>query len=181
MFTGDLVTLGVVQREYLPSYVKWLNDWELRRLLAPNLPHPYTMEDEEGWFNRLRDERDSRVFAVLTNAEGRLLGNCSLHRIDWTNRHAMFGIFIGDKNDRRKGYGRDATRVLLRYAFEEAGLNRIELEVFSFNTSAIRLYEKVGFRMEGTRRQALFREGAWHDEHIMAILRDDWIALYRPS
>ena len=181
MFTGDLVTLGVIQREYLPSYVKWLNDWELRRLLAPQLPHPFTMEDEESWFSSLRNDRDARVFAILTRAEGRLLGNCGLHRIDWTNRDALFGIFIGDKNDRGKGYGTDATRALLRYAFEEAGLRRIELEVFSFNTSAIRLYEKIGFRMEGTRRQALFREGAWHDEHIMAILRDDWIALYRTS
>ena len=160
MFTGNLVTLGVIQREYLPRYVEWLNNWELRRLLAPQLPHPYTMEDEEGWFNRLRDDRDSRVSAVLTRAEGRLLGNCGLHRIDWTNRHALFGIFIGDKNDRGKGYGTDATRALLRYAFEEVGLHRIELEVFSFNSLAIRLYEKVGSLATLQERERLAREAA---------------------
>jgi RimJ/RimL family protein N-acetyltransferase len=179
MFTGELVTLGPIQRDYLPRYVEWLNDWQVRRCLAPNLPHPYTLEDEEGWFNHQRQEQDARLFAILTRGEGRLLGNCGLHQIDWTNRHATLGIFIGDKNYWGKGYGTDTTQALLRYAFEEANLHRIELEVFAFNTRATRMYDKVGFRVEGTRKQALFREGAWHDEHIMAILRDEWTALYR--
>lgn len=181
MFTGELVTLGAIQREYLPRYVEWLNDWEVRHFLAPTLLYPYTMQDEEGWFNRQREEQDARHFAILTRAEGRLLGNCGLHQIDWTNRHCIFGIFIGDKNDWGKGYGADATRTLLQYAFDEANLHRIELEVFDFNARAIQMYEKVGFRHEGTRKQALFRQGAWHDEHIMAILRDEWAALYRKS
>jgi RimJ/RimL family protein N-acetyltransferase len=178
MFTGELVTLGPIQRDHLPRFVEWLNDWELRRFLAPIVPHPYTLEDEEEWFNRQRQEQNARRFAILTRAEGRLLGNCGLHQLDWMNRHAMFGIFIGDKDYWGKGYGADATRALLRYAFEEANLHRIALEVFAFNSRAIRMYEKVGFRMEGTRKQVLFREGAWHDEHIMAILRDEWAALY---
>jgi len=181
MFTGELVILGPVQRDYLPRYVEWLNDWELRRFLAPILPHPYTLEDEEGWFNRQREEQNARRFAILTCAEGRLLGDCGLHQLDWTNRHAIFGIFIGDKDYWGKGYGTDATRALLRYAFEEANLHRIELEVFAFNSRAIRMYEKVGFRVEGTRKRALFRESTWHDEHIMAILRDEWAALYGKS
>lgn len=181
MFTGELVTLGPIQRDYLPRYVEWLNDWQVRRFLAPTLPHPLTMEDEEAWFNRQREDGDARHFAILTLGEGRLIGNCGLHSIDWTNRHAVFGIFIGDKDYWGKGYGTDATRALLRFAFEEAGLHRIELEVFAFNQRAIRMYEKVGFRIEGTRKQALYREGAWHDEHIMAILRDEWAAPCRKS
>jgi RimJ/RimL family protein N-acetyltransferase len=181
MFTGELVTLGAIERDYLPRYVEWLNDWEVRRFLAPTLPHPLTMQDEEEWFNHQRTNQDSRIFAILTQGEGKLIGNCGLHSIDWVNRHAIFGIFIGDKNYWGKGYGTDATRTLLQYAFDEAALHRIELGVFSFNQRAMRVYEKVGFRLEGIRKQALFREGAWHDEHIMAILRDEWSALYRQS
>jgi RimJ/RimL family protein N-acetyltransferase len=179
MFTGELVTLSAVERDYLPRYVEWLNDWEVRRCLAPTLPHPLTMQDEEEWFNHQRADQDSRLFAILTRGESKLIGNCGLHGIDWINRHAIFGIFIGDKNYWDKGYGTDATHTLLRYAFEEAALHRIELEVFSFNRRAIRAYEKAGFRLEGTRKQALFREGAWHDEHIMAILHEEWAALYQ--
>jgi RimJ/RimL family protein N-acetyltransferase len=177
MFTGELVRLGPIERDYLPRYAEWLNDWEVRRFLAPNLPQPLTIQDEEDWFNRQRNDQDSRHFSILTLAQGQLVGNCGLHQIDWSNRHAIFGIFIGDKNYWGKGLGTDATRTLLRYGFEEAGLQRIELEVFSFNPRGIRVYEKCGFKLEGIRRQALFREGAWHDEHIMAILRDEWLAL----
>ncbi len=177
MYTGELVTLGAVQREYLSQYVEWLNDWEIRRFLSPTLAHPYTMEDEEDWFHQQRNDQTARHFALLTRAENRLIGNCGLHGIDWVNRHATFGIFIGDKNYWNRGYGTDATRALLRYAFEEGGLHRIELEVFSFNPRAIRAYEKAGFRLEGVRKQALYRGGEWHDEHIMAILSDEWKAL----
>ena len=179
MFNGELIILGPIQRDYLPHYVEWLNDWEVRKFLAASLPQPLTLQDEEDWFNRHRGDKDSLVFAILANGEGRLIGNCGLDQIDWTNRHAVFGIFIGDKNYWGKGYGTDATRTVLRYAFEEAGFHRIELVVFDFNPRAIRVYEKVGFRLEGTRRQALYREGAWHDEHIMAILREEWDALNR--
>jgi RimJ/RimL family protein N-acetyltransferase len=177
MFTGELVTLGPIEHDYVPRYVEWLNDWAVRRFLAPNLPHPYTLQDEEEWFNRQRNERDARHFALLTRAEGKLIGNCGLHQIDWTNRNAIFGIFIGDRNYWDKGYGTDATRTLLRYAFEEAGLHRLELEVFDFNPRAIRTYEKCGFKLEGIRQQALYREGAWHAGHIMAILADEWKVL----
>ena len=179
MFNGELVILGPIQHGYLPHYVEWLNDWEVRSFLATTLPHPLTLQDEEDWFNHQRGDKDSQVFAILTCGEGRLIGNCGLHQIDWTNRHAIFGIFIGDKNYWGRGYGTDATCTLLRFAFEEANLHRIELEVFAFNPRAIRSYEKCGFKLEGVRKQALFREGAWREEHIMAILRDEWADLNR--
>ncbi len=174
MFSGELVTLGAIEREYLPRYVEWLNDCDIRRNLAVSLPYPYTVESEEEWFNHQRHDDSSRTFAILTRAENRLIGNCGLNKIDWTNRSALFGIFIGDKDYHNRGYGTDATRALLRYAFEEGGLHRVELTVFAFNPRAIRAYEKAGFSLEGRRRQALFREGQWHDELIMAILEDDW-------
>ena len=179
MFIGELVTLGPIQREYLPRYVEWLNDWEIRRFLAPTLAQPYTIEDEEEWFNHQRQAKNDRLFAILTREQGLLIGNCGLHQIDWTNHNAILGIFIGDKNYWSKGYGTDATRTLLRFAFGEANLHRVELEVFAFNPRAIRAYEKCGFQLEGVRKQALFRQGAWHDEHIMAILQEEWIALNR--
>jgi RimJ/RimL family protein N-acetyltransferase len=178
MFMGELVRLGPIERDYLPHYVEWLNDWEVRRFLAPTLPHPLTIQDEDDWFNHQRDDQHSRMFAILTRSEGRVIGNCGLHQIDWTNRTATLGIFIGDRNYWGKGFGSDATRTLLRYAFEEANLHRIELEVFAFNPRAMRVYDKCGFKLEGTRKQVLFREGEWHDEHILAILRDEWLALH---
>jgi RimJ/RimL family protein N-acetyltransferase len=88
----------------------------------------------------------------------------------------VFGIFIGDKNYWSKGYGTDATKTLLRFAFEELGLNLVELEVYDFNPRAMRCYEKAGFRRVGAHRQGLYRHGKFHDEYLMSILREEWDA-----
>ncbi len=174
MFRGEKIQLAAVQREYLPQYVKWLNDWETARFLRPGIPAPLNLEEETAWFENLAKSKDNVVFAILTLAEHKLIGNCGLHRIDLKNRSAVLGIFIGDKDYWGKGYGTDATRTLLRFAFEELALNRVELEVYDYNPRAMRAYEKAGFRREGTRRQALYREGAFHDIHLLAILREEW-------
>ncbi len=175
MFRGEKIQLGAVQREYLPKYVEWLNDWEVARFLNPGVAAPFNLEDETAWFENRNKSKDNYVFAILT-LEGKLIGNCGLHRVDLKNRSAVFGIFIGDKEYWGKGYGTDATRTLLRFAFAELGLNRIELEVYAFNPRAIRAYEKAGFRRDGVHRQGLYREGKFHDEYIMCILREEWQA-----
>lgn len=176
MWLGEKIILGPVQREYLPKYVEWLNDWEVSRFLMPGIPMPLNIENETQWFESLGKDKDNIVFAILTRADRQLIGNCGLHRIDWKNRSAIFGIFIGDKNYWDKGYGTDATRVMLKFAFEELGLYRVELEVYAFNARAQRAYEKVGFQRDGVRRQGLYREGKFHDEILMGILREEWQA-----
>jgi RimJ/RimL family protein N-acetyltransferase len=181
MWRGDKVQLAAVQREYLPKYVEWLNDWEVSQFIAPGVPMPMNIENETDWFERQRKREDSIVFAILTLAENRLIGNCGLHSIDLKNRSAIFGIFVGDKEYWGKGYGTDAARTLLRYAFEQVGLNRVELDVYAFNARAIRSYEKAGFRREGAHRQGLYRNGAFHDIVLMGILREEWEKSKRPA
>jgi RimJ/RimL family protein N-acetyltransferase len=173
MWRGDKIELGPIQREYLLKYVEWLNDWEVGRFLVPGVPFLFNLEDETDWFEQRRKDKSSMVFAILALPEKQLIGNCGLHNLDWKNRAAVFGIFIGDKNCWNKGYGTDATRTLLRFAFEQLGLNRVELEVYDFNPRAIRAYEKAGFRRDGVRRQALYRDGAFHDIYLMGIVRED--------
>ncbi len=174
MFRGEKIQLTAIQRDYLPRYVEWLNDWQVSQFLAPGIPRPLRIEDEMDWFEHQRAASDQQVFAIVTIADDKLIGNCGLHRIDLKNRCAMFGIFIGDQNYWGKGYGTDATNTILRYGFEQLGLNRVELWVYDFNPRAIRAYEKAGFKREGVRRQGLYRNGTYHDEFIMGILREEW-------
>lgn len=174
MYTGKLVRLAAMQRDYLPKFVEWVNDYETAGFINPGLITPFSLEDENEWFDEMRKSKDSKLFAILTLDEDKVIGNCGLGRISWKNRHATFGILIGDKQYWSRGYGTDATQTLMRYAFAEMGLNRVELWVFANNTRAIRCYEKAGFKLEGTRRQSIFRGGRWWDEHLMALLRDDY-------
>lgn len=174
MWRGEKVELGPVQRDYVPRYVEWLNDWEIVQFLMPGIPLPQTLERETEWFESRSKDQCNIVFAILALPEKNLIGNCGLNKLDFKNRTALFGIFIGDKNYWSKGYGTDAVRTILRFAFEQMGLNRVELEVYDFNPRAVRAYEKAGFRRDGVRREALYRDGKFHDIYLMGILREEW-------
>jgi RimJ/RimL family protein N-acetyltransferase len=174
MWRGEKVELTAVQREDLSKYVEWLNDWEISQFLIPGIPAPMNLEDETSWFENRHKREGNYVFAIRTLAEHRLIGNCGLNGVDFKNRSATFGIFIGDKNFHSQGFGTDATRTLLRFAFEQLGLNRVDLWVYEFNPRAMRAYEKAGFKRVGAKRQGLYRNGKFYDEYLMDILREEW-------
>ena len=114
-------------------------------------------------------------FAIRALEDDRLLGDADLSVINWGSRDAFVGIGIGEREFWGKGYGTDAMRLLLRYAFTELNLRRVSLNVFEFNERAIRSYEKVGFRLEGRERQVMQREGRRWDLIDMGILREEWM------
>jgi len=171
MIKGKKTRLRAIEREDIPRFVKWFNDPEVRHYLDRYLP--MSTAEEEKWFEGQLEDRENKVFAIET-AEGVHIGNCGLHRIDWKNRSAELGIFIGEKEYWGQGYGSDAITALLRFAFREMNLHRIHLRVHDYNERAIRCYEKCGFRHEGTLREALFRDGRYHDILLMGILREEF-------
>ena len=111
------------------------------------------------------------VVAILS---ARLIGLIGLHTVFWLHREAFMGIQIGEREYWSKGYGTDALRVLLRYAFNELSLARISLSVLEGNARAMRSYEKCGFKYEGRERQAWIYDGRRWDEVYMGLLREEW-------
>jgi diamine N-acetyltransferase len=174
MIYGDSIRLRAVEREDIPTFVRWFNDPEVRDFLLMHAP--MSLADEERWFESLPNRKNEFLFAVEALVDGRWvhIGNVGLHDVDWKNSHATFGIALGEKQYWGQGYGTQAARTVLRYAFNELNLHRVELEVFAFNPRAIRCYEKAGFRLEGTRRQSHFHQGQYHDAYRMGILRDEF-------
>lgn len=174
MIYGERVRLRAIEREDVPRFLRWFNDPEVRQYLT--MYRPLSRAEEERWVESLASRREDIVLAIEVRAGDQWvhIGNVGLHRIDWKNRTATLGIVIGEREFWGKGYGTEAVRTMLRYAFGELGLNRVELETYSFNPRAIRCYEKAGFRREGIRRQALYRNGKFHDVILMGILRDEF-------
>jgi RimJ/RimL family protein N-acetyltransferase len=175
MLIGEKVQLGPVKREYIESYLKWLNDSELTQYLAGYLPLTRMMEED--WIENLKKRTDTIIFAITTTKENDVekhIGNCGLHDIDWKNRTTEVGIMIGEKEYQGKGYGTEAMELLVKYGFEEVNLNRIYLRVHDFNIRAFKSYIKIGFIEEGRMRQAVFRKGKYHDTILMSILSEEW-------
>ena len=95
-------------------------------------------------------------------------------KVDWKNRNAELGIAIWKKDYWGKGYGADAIKTLLKYAFHELNLHKVYLRVYDFNKRAIRCYEKAGFKKEGILREVFWRNGKWHDTILMGILQSEF-------
>lgn len=175
MIYGDLVRLRAVERADVERFVVWLNDPEVIEGLT--IYTPLSLAAEEDWFeNLLKQPEDERplTIEVQQGAEWVAIGNCSFHQIDWRCRSAILGIFIGDKAFWNKGYGTKVMQLLLKHGFETLNLNRIALDVYERNPRAIRAYEKAGFRLEGNKRQAMYKAGRYVDVLVMSVLREEW-------
>jgi len=176
MMRGKKTILRAIEQEDLPTFIRWFNDPEVRQYLLMYMPMS-PAEKEGKWFERQLEDQNNRGFVIETT-DGVYVGNCGLHDFDWENRCAVLGIAISEKEYWGRGYGSDAVRTLLGFAFGEMNLHRVQLEVYHFNLRAIRCYEKSGFKVEGRRREALFRNGSYHDTLIMGILREEFEASY---
>ena len=115
---------------------------------------------------------DDRLVLAVTAGNNSVLGEVVLNDWDKENRSCGFRTLIGQAG-RGRGLGTEATRLIVAYGLQELGLHRITLQVYAFNPRARHVYEKVGFRPEGTGRDALWFDGDWIDVHYMAALATD--------
>jgi len=126
------------------------------------------------WYATRADHDDRLDLAVVDRATGLFAGEVVLNELDRVNASCNFRILLSGDANRDRGLGTEATRLILGHAFENVGLHRVDLEVYEFNQRARRVYEKVGFVFEGTRRDALHWDGEWIDAHVMSILAPEW-------
>lgn len=146
----------------------WFNDIGT----AIPLQSAQTMISVESEIDWLRDSLKNgfHVFAVVEAAADKVIGSTWISEIDFVNRKAMFGIVIGEKDYRGKGFAREAATLVLDYAFNLLNLHSVALEVFEFNKRAIALYESLGFKTIGRRRSSRTVCGKSCDTLYMDIL-----------
>jgi RimJ/RimL family protein N-acetyltransferase len=132
-----------------------------------------TLESEREWYKEMRAD-PAQVVWCIEKEDGQPIGNMGLHSIDETDGRATLGISICEKGFWGRGYGTEAIRRVLRYAFSELGLRRVSLGADEDNVRAIRCYEKCGFVREGLLRAYRVRRGHLVGSLAMAILREDW-------
>jgi RimJ/RimL family protein N-acetyltransferase len=177
MLHGQLVRLRLVDRGDLGRFVTWIGEAELRRNLTLILPMSLEREDE--WFEaQLRLPSELHPFAIERPAgdDWEHVGAAGLTNLDWRNRSVEIGLFIGEPGQRGQGLGTDVTRVLCDHAFATLNLHRVWLRVFADNARAVRVYERVGFVLEGRQRDADYRDGRYRDLVEYAMLRPEWEA-----
>jgi RimJ/RimL family protein N-acetyltransferase len=131
-------------------------------------------EEIERFFAARAVGPEALAMAVHERSNDRLIGTCAFSQLDGDNGSALYHITIGEPDAWGRGYGTEATQLMVDHAFGSLGLHRIALFVFEFNERAIRAYRRCGFAVEGRSRESVWRDGRWWDELAMSILDSDW-------
>ncbi|HRZ95792.1 MAG TPA: GNAT family protein [Candidatus Moranbacteria bacterium] len=172
---NEKVLLSPLDKQILPLSVKWLNDPEVIQGLLIFLP--LTEIAEEKWIEKTSVSENDVVFIIkkkMPDGTTIPIGICGLHGISWKDRCGTFGIFIGEKDSWGSGLGPEAGKLLIRYGFEQLNLNRINSSVIDFNQRSVGMHEKLGFRVEGKKRQMIFKNNRFADEIILGLLKEEW-------
>lgn len=171
-YLGERIYFRPLELADEPLLRRWINDPRVWRYLLHR--GPINEQREREYLESLGKSSKDYTFGIVARDSDRLIGSTGLHNLDPVARSATFGIMIGDVARHNQGYGTEATRLTLKFAFQELNLHRIQLSVYGNNWRAIRVYQKVGFVHEGCLRQAAYRNGQYVDEYRFAILREEW-------
>jgi RimJ/RimL family protein N-acetyltransferase len=174
---GKKCYLSPCSVEDAEKWAEWDNDLEVA---IPLGDEAYTQLPLDKTREAIGDmiKKQEYVFSIVELETDNLIGRCVLFAMDKVDRRAMLGIAIGEKAYWNKGFGQDATRLLLDYGFNLLNLNNIMLGVFSYNQRAVACYEKVGFKEIGRRRQARIIGGKKYDVILMDILAEEFESVY---
>ena len=130
----------------------------------------FTVESHENWIKTMVETGKVVQMIICECGTDRPVGSVYVRDIDKTHQKAEYGIFIGEEDARKKGYGTAAAKLMIRYCFEELGLHRLFLRVYADNAQAIRSYEKAGFEKEAFLREDVCIDGRFCDIVLMGIL-----------
>ena len=173
MISGRLTALRAIEERDLAQLLAWRNRPELRRYFREY--RELNSTQQRAWFDaKVNGDTATRMFAIEEASTGRLLGACGLCYIDWVNRTADFSIYLGADDlyiDER--LAPDAAVALMRYGFDELGLNRLWSEIYAFDAPKTAFFEQLGFHLDGRHRQTHWAEGAWHDSLYFSLLAAD--------
>ena len=177
LWEGEKVRLRAVRPDDVDLFQRYADDSELDRL-AGETEYPYSAERERRRLEKELDEDkdDDDRMLVIETLGGKFAGTIQLYGTDRRHRTAEMGLVLDNRKAWGKGYGSEALRLLLRFAFRELGYEKVNLQVYEFNTRAITLYEHLGFQHEARLRSQIYADGRRWDEIWMGMTRADYEA-----
>jgi len=175
---GKIVTLRAIEKTDLELLHKWTNNSEIQYWLG-GWHIPSSMQVMENWFNKITNDNNNLRFAIEHKELG-LVGTANLVEINWKDKNAFHGMLLGDKDIRGRGIGVDVVMTIMKYAFEELGLERIDGSMIEYNIASLKLYiEKCGWIKEGVKKNWYFRKNQYWDKIIVGITKSDYINLIK--
>ncbi len=180
----NLIRLEPFTRADFARLIQWVPSAEFMVLWSGvYFTFPLTeLQLEDNLAGALGDRPIRKIYKVVLNENDRVVGHIELNNIDYRNNAVMLSkVLVGEPDLRGKGIGEAMVAAVLKIAFDELHLHRVELRVFDFNLSAVHCYQRCGFQIEGHIRDFRRVGEQYWSSYLMAILEDEWRTLNRAS
>ncbi len=136
---------------------------------------PASLERLKNYIDKYNNSSEGILLGIFLKKSKKHIGNITLHQIDWRNRHAEIGIFIGNKKARGKGHATQAISLMVEHAFSKLNLRKLYTGMIKGNEASKKVFEKVGFKVEGVLREHFYLNGKYYDSYRCGLLRRDYI------
>ena len=171
--TKRLILEPLAEKHLSDEYVLWLNDEEVckynRHQTIPN-----TQEKTLAYIDSLKNNSSSIVFAIIEKETSLHVGNIALQNIDFINSNADISIILGEKSAWGKSYATECYRAIIPYAFDTLNLHRVYIGTHEKNIAMQKVAQKLGMSHEGTKKEAIFKDGQYHDIFLYGLLKDEY-------
>ncbi|MBU5427919.1 GNAT family N-acetyltransferase [Tissierella pigra] len=175
---GKFVTLRAMEEEDQELLREMVNDPDIEKMVG-GYSFPISKSQQNNWFNNNVNNQNNIRLIIETEEDG-AVGFANIVNIDWKNRSAFHGIKIANKKFGSRGIGTDTVMAVMRYAFEELQLNRLDGTIIKYNEPSRKLYcDKCGWKVEGIKRKSVFKQNDYHDELIVGILKEEYEELIK--
>lgn len=173
MLKGKYVGLRAIEKDDLPVLLEWRNNPEYRKYFREY--RELGMDKQYAWYEKVvLDDYKTIMFSIIETKNRRLLGACGLCYINWIDRNADISIYIGaDGLYIDDKYAPDAAKTLIKYAFDELNLHRLWAEIYDFDKPKIKLFEQLGFKLDGCHRETHWTEGKWCNSLYYSLLQNE--------
>ncbi len=174
LIESNLIELRPLETEDSNEFYDWAIDREITQFSLSSYAYPQSKSDIIKWLSDINNCTKTVSLGICTLDTGRLIGYAGISSMSNLNRCGEFFILIGSKEHWGKGIGTEVTKLITEYGLKTLGLHRVELTAYASNLSAIKAYEKAGYKHEGVKRQSGFRNGEFVDKVQMAVLSHEW-------
>ncbi|MEW8955860.1 GNAT family N-acetyltransferase [Clostridium sp.] len=174
LLKGTKIKLTYLKDEDIDAFTHWYEDTKFLRLYSSEPSIPKSPSEISKIFDEVKNSPTSIGLAIRDILSNEILGYLELDGVNYNNGTSWIAIAIGDSKNWGKGYGTEALNLALDFSFNELNLHKLQLTVFEYNKSAIKLYENIGFKKEGSYREYIHRDGKRFDMYLYGMIKSEY-------
>ncbi|MHD0315032.1 GNAT family N-acetyltransferase [Fusobacterium varium] len=175
MISGRKIGLKAIEKTDLSLLLEWRNNENYRKFFREY--RELNLYNQEKWFEeKVVNGKDTLMFSIIDLKTLEIIGVCGLCYINWINGSADLSLYIGKDNVYidEVGYAEESCQLLFKYGFNELRLNKIWTEIYLIDEKKIKLYKKIGMKIDGILRENYFYDGKYIDSYIFSILKSEF-------